>query len=108
MADILILQEDHGKRYEVKPGTRIEVRLVDNPTTGYRWQVAEFDTQIINLQEKDFKTAEGAGIGSGGTRYFMFTANTPGTVKIDFLLSREWEPVEAAIDQFEITIHVKD
>jgi hypothetical protein len=38
----------------------------------------------------------------------MFTANTPGTVKIDFLLSREWEPVEAAIDQFEITIHVKD
>lgn len=107
MAETVIVQDDQGKSFEVRQGNIILIRLAENPTTGYQWELDAIDEEIIELQDSDFSMAPGTGIGGGGTRTLTFQAQSPGTVKIQLKLRREWEPEDAAIDRFEVTIRVQ-
>ena len=108
MAETVIVQDDQGKTFEVRQGNTISIRLAENPTTGYEWELGAINEQIIELQDSDFSTPPETGIGGGGTRTLTFKAQSPGTVKIQLKLRREWEPEDAAIDRFEVTIRVRD
>jgi len=108
MSEIVIVQSDQGSEFQVHPGDLIVVRLPENPTTGYRWELDVADDRIIALQDSDYSTASSAGIGGGGMRTFSLEAHRPGTVRVRLRLRREWEPEEAAVDCFEVTIRVRE
>jgi inhibitor of cysteine peptidase len=107
MSEITIVQSDVGKTFAVRRGDLIVIRLAENPTTGYRWEVDMADDRVIALQGSDYAEANGAGIGGGGTRTFTFKAQAPGTVQVALRLRREWEPEDSAIDRFDVTIRVQ-
>jgi inhibitor of cysteine peptidase len=107
MSEMLIVQEDHGKTLEVSQGDTFSVRLAENPSTGYRWGVDASNEQIVKLQGADFSIAPETSMGGGGARFFTFKTQSPGTVRIQLKLAREWEPEDAAIGRFEVTIRVQ-
>ncbi len=107
MVEIVITQDDQGKSFAVQQGNIILIRLAENPTTGYQWEGDAVDEQIIMLQGSDFSMGSETGIGGGGTKTFSFKALSPGLAQVQLKLRREWEPEDAAIDRFEVTIRVQ-
>jgi inhibitor of cysteine peptidase len=107
VSEIVIVQSDQGKTFEVRQGDLISFRLAENPTTGYQWEVDAADDRVIALQDSDYSMAPGAGIGGGGTRTFTFKAQSSDTVQVRLKLRREWEPEDTALDRFEVTIRVQ-
>jgi inhibitor of cysteine peptidase len=106
VAERVIVQDDQGKVFEVRQGNIVLIRLAENPSTGYPWEIDEVAEQVIELQGSDFSMV-GRSIGGGGWRTFTFKAQSPGTAKIQLKLRREWEPEDATIDRFEVTIRVQ-
>ena len=107
MSEIVITPSDQNRTFETNQGELIVIRLGENPTTGYQWQVGEVDSQIIEFLDSDYSTTSRAGVGGGGTHSFRFTAKSPGMGKIQLKLQRSWESVDAAMESFEVNIRVK-
>ncbi len=73
-------------------GTKIEILLDANPTTGYNWEY-EIDGDSAVFVSEDYKQrpgTEGMG-GAGGTDTFVFEAVKPGRSEITFTYLRPWE-----------------
>jgi inhibitor of cysteine peptidase len=81
--DIGLTEADSGTTVSADPGDTIVVRLPENPTTGYRWEVAGGPSPSAD----DF-TSAGTGQGAGGERTLRFTAQ-PGPITL--VLKRPWE-----------------
>lgn len=107
MSEIVILDSDQGKTFEVQAGDLIAIRLPENPTTGYRWEISGVDNQLVELQGSDYSVAPGCGTGGGGTRTFHFRAKSTGTAQIQLRRRRSWEPETKAIEQFTVNIQVQ-
>lgn len=108
MDDVLISGYDAGKTFEVRQGDTIVVSRTENPSTGYRWEIEIGDAHVVALQSSEFVTDLRAKVGAPGIRTFTLKALFPGTSKVRLTLKRGWEPYEAAIDRFEVTIDVHD
>jgi inhibitor of cysteine peptidase len=102
-----VSETDNGKDFEIQPGGLISIKLVENPTTGYKWRVLPIDRLIVIPQDSEFLIDSGSGIGGGGVRIFVFEAKAPGTTTIKLQLERPWEK-NNAINHFEVTLLVKE
>ncbi len=65
---------DDGAELTVTPGTDFLVRLPENATTGYQWQVAERPEWLICRSDRSVPAAPGSRAGAGGTHEFVFEA----------------------------------
>lgn len=107
MSAVVIEKDGEGRVHEVDPGDSILLRLPENPTTGYRWEVEFFDNSILGPPDSTFSTSGEPSMGAGGIRTFTFEARSPGQTVLRLILKRGWEPQQQAIDRFEITVQVK-
>ena len=108
-SEILITVSDNGKTLEAHPGDEIVIRLDANITTGYQWEVAGIDHPAVELVDTDYLETPAPGvIGRGGIRTFRFKARAGGRTRIRLRLRRPWEATDAAIERFEVTVHVRD
>jgi predicted secreted protein len=103
MNEIVIRQSDQGKTFDVRKGDLILFRL-EEPITGHLWEHDVVDGQIIEFLIE--RQEPGTGIGSS-RKEIIFKAKSPGTVKVQLKRRRQWEPEDAAIDYFEVIIHVQ-
>ena len=83
------------------------MQLPENPTTGYRWAVADYDQRILQLDESAMASG-GDGVGGGGRHTFAFRAIGSGQTPVRFKHWREWEGDSSVNDRFEATIRVTD
>ncbi len=108
MSEILITPLDHGSTCVANQGDVILIRLEENITTGYQWDIAMIDSSMFELLDSDYSSSQGEGLlGSPGTRTFRFRAKSPGSERIQLRLRRSWEPIDAAVEHFEVNIQVK-
>ena len=107
MSEIVIDKSEGGRQFQVDSGHRVMIRLQENPTTGYQWEVEAVDPQILSPVKSDFSTSVNSVIGAGGVRTFVFEAGSPGTTSLRLVLKRGWEPKQKAADHFEVTIQVR-
>lgn len=107
MSEIHVEQSDHGKTLKAHPNDVVEIRLDENLTTGYGWETAEIDSSVLEPLDSSYTEHPGSLLGRGGVRTFRFKAGSPGSAQLRLRLRRPWEPVDAAIEHFEITIEVK-
>jgi inhibitor of cysteine peptidase len=96
---------DNGTTIEVHPGDEIIVRLDENPTTGYRWQVDRIDGPLEPIGDSYQMSAPGT-IGGGGTHDFRFRATTPGPAHLTLKHLRSWEGDASITERFSATITV--
>lgn len=102
-----VTEKDNGQTVTVNNGDKLIVKLDGNPTTGYTWQLADYDTSILeSAGEPDYK-ADSLMIGSGGRYTYTFTALKPGEVTLQFNYLRTWEKDTAPAETYSVTVVVK-
>lgn len=75
----------------VKVGESFEIKLAENPTTGYTWALARLPENFYLLSDS-YVPDQPILAGSGGTHHFNFVAMKPHMGNFVFYLLRPWEP----------------
>ncbi len=78
----------NGGSVPVSIGTELDLTLAENPTTGYRWQIGREPTPHLQLVDDHF--VPGRRTGGEGQHTWRWRAATPGTVRLEMELRRQW------------------
>ena len=105
MTEIVVGEEDRGRFIEAVQGSRVLLRLPENPSTGYRWEVETFEGDALKLQTDTYQPPSIITLWAGGVRVVDFLAQSSGTVLLRLRLRRPWDPEDVA-KAFEVTVHV--
>lgn len=100
----ILSNQDNGRTLEAKARSIITVRLEENPTTGYRWNVDSAGG--LELISDSFER-KGDAIGAAGIRVFQFCTPEAGSHKLSIRNWRDWEGESSIIDRFYAIIKVK-
>ena len=95
-------EQDSGRTVKVKQGAIITIRLVENPTTGYRWAV-EAGSRLEQVEDQN---EPGGMIGAAGVRVLRFQAKGIDTHELRLKNWREWEGESSVIGRFNAWIVV--
>jgi len=99
-------EKDDGRTAEVRVGETVEVTLVENATTGYRWAVDHLDTAIVRQLSAESRNTAKA-IGAPGTTVFTFEAVKEGTGEIALKYWRSWEGDASVTNRFRVRLGVQ-
>lgn len=123
--DIRLSMEDAGKTVRVPAGAVVELRLDENPTTGYRWTLPpetccemvedRYEPQAGREEVGRGETGreetgreetgrEAAGAGAASVRVLSFRVKGGAPARLALELRRTWEEGEAPLARFEIEL----
>jgi inhibitor of cysteine peptidase len=97
----------NGQTIDLAIGQTIEIRLRENPTTGFRWQLMGSEPAVCAMTSDTFKQEFGPP-GHGGEHSWIFEAVRPGECDIEFLYQRRWADPAQPQRMFKIRIHVEN
>jgi predicted secreted protein len=102
-----VTDSDQGRIVNLGVGESLEVVLSGNPTTGYAWDIASLDKEILKqVGEMEFKPdREGRGV--GGKIIMRFKAQAAGETPLKLIYHRRFEKERPPIKVFEVTVSVK-
>ena len=92
---------DSGTTITVPTGTRLEISLPANPTTGYTWEV--MTATGVTLIGEPTHVADSDLVGAPGTTTFLFEPAEGADGIIDLVYHRTWEDA-APLERFSVTI----
>ncbi len=104
---IKLSEADRGKTISVNTGDVIIISLTENPTTGFQWEMDNIDNRVIVLEKELFSEPGDGGIGSGGTKSYVFKALTSGNQLIQLKYWKAWEGEGSVDKRFDITLSIK-
>ena len=103
----VLTRADNNRTAELRVGERLDVRLPENPTTGFSWAVDENDRRLLTLEGTAYAPPNEAGfIGARGQRTFSFTARQPGDVALKLKYWRIWEGDGSVAERFAVTLRI--
>ena len=85
--DLVLTEQDGGREVPVSAGQVIELRLAENPTTGFRWT---FDAPGIEVIEDRYEDT-GEGLGAGSTRVLRLRVPAADT-DLHLRRGQKWDP----------------
>ncbi|NLI79678.1 MAG: protease inhibitor I42 family protein [Candidatus Riflebacteria bacterium] len=94
----------NGQSIQLFVGQTLSLSLSENPSTGYRWTVEEFQPKVLEQLDTVFKP--GSGVGSGGSKVFGFLAKRAGESTISLAYQRPWAETVAPAKTFKIQVTV--
>ena len=98
-----------GKTVDLPVGQVIELRLKENPTTGFRWQIRSDGAPACRITE-DFMqpaTKDGPSVpGQGGTHVWRIEGVQIGACEMALSYARGWEADRPPAATFSVHIHV--
>ena len=102
-------KDDDGREINLSVGAKFLIILESNPTTGYRWEVAEMDESVLELlsTEYDADSKSPLVVGSGGAETFSFKAIGSGETTLKLVYHRTWEDAEPA-EIFSVKVVVSE
>ncbi len=84
----------------------ITVRLAENPTTGFQWNLTTTPGLRITKDEYIPSDTSGKMVGSGGTHVWDISTEMPGQQEIRAVYKRSWEPLTGNESIFSMKIMV--
>ena len=104
--NLVVTQEQNKATVSVNQGSVITVRLQENPTTGYQWNLTT--TPGLRVISDNYVPSDTTGklSGSGGTRVWEISATAKGEQKINAVYMRSWEPVTGSETSFSMNVIV--
>jgi inhibitor of cysteine peptidase len=96
----------NGQTVDVSVGQTIEVRLQENPTTGFRWRLASDGGPACRIID-DALNAPAGPPGRGGEHKWTFEAIRTGECDIELRYARPWEGSEPG-KIFTLHVRVED
>jgi inhibitor of cysteine peptidase len=106
MATSTLDQTDSGRTVEVRTGDTIVLRLAENRTTGYQWQIEQIDQEKLDLADDSFVLAPNAAIGTGGVREFRFVVRSAGESVLTLRYCQPWDSEASVIQRFSVRLAV--
>ncbi len=103
---LLIVENDNGRTVDICVGESVEIKLPENATTGYRWEIDGYDDELIEARDAEPRYANSA-IGSGGAVFFVFQGKQVGTGEIALKHWRHWEGESSVNTRFRIRFQVR-
>jgi predicted secreted protein len=101
MAEIEV--QSSGEHVEATTGDRIVIRIPENATTGFRWQLTDV-TALVDVVEDELEPPTSAAPGAGATRRVTLLAREAGEGHAELALVQPWEG--KAADRFELSFTV--
>ena len=84
--------DDDGDRVSLAPSDEIQVTLAGNATTGFSWELIEYDPAVITpLGEPTYEEDDGELAGAGGEWTWTLRAVAAGDSQVRFVYHRAWE-----------------
>jgi len=81
-----------GSTWSIGRDEHVTLRLPENPTTGFRWEVTLSGSGELAAAGDRFIAGTGdASPGAGGTRVLDYIGRRPGTVQITAVNRRSWD-----------------
>ncbi|HXQ11512.1 MAG TPA: protease inhibitor I42 family protein [Caulobacteraceae bacterium] len=93
-----------GRTVTAAPGDRLELRLEENPTTGFRWRVEDDDSGVLVLEHDAYTTMREGVAGAGGIRELRFVVAKPGQAVLRASNRRSWERDLPPRSTFKLTV----
>ncbi len=94
-------EEDKDGDVILQVGDSLEIVLAGNPTTGYLWELAPWDRNVLEqVGEVAYKPTSDA-MGSGGRFTFCFKAIGEGKADLSWSYARPFEKKAAPIKSFQ-------
>jgi inhibitor of cysteine peptidase len=88
-------EKDNGSEVELALGEDLTITLESNPSTGFRWEVAEVDESILQKVGEAHYAASDPGQpllpGQGGREALRFQAIGTGRTTLQLAYRRSWE-----------------
>jgi len=108
--EFIITKADQNRTIKVRPNDTLQIRLTENPSTGYTWKFSNFDDRYFDLLniENFIPNTLMPMVGQPGLKVITLKAKKVGTSTLDLLNYRDWEGAGNAIDQFSVTVTVVD
>ena len=88
----VLFPSDSGKTLNLRIGEQFTLKLPENPSTGYQWEI-ETEPQyqfVVSQVENQFIAARTAALGVGGERVITYQAKNLGSVEIKGFHQRSW------------------
>ena len=95
----------NGTRISAPVGGTFVIRLVEKPTTGFRWTLLDSGEPRCAPVDEASEPAAG-GVGGGGFHRWRFRAAAPGTCWIELAYRRAWQQSEPPAQMFRIEVDV--
>ncbi|MFN2155296.1 MAG: protease inhibitor I42 family protein [Anaerolineae bacterium] len=107
--EIELTAADDGRQIEMQQGQTLVVSLESNPSTGYRWERAPVEDEILQQAgEPEFRQGGRSGlVGTPGQQIFRFQAAATGTTRLDLVYHRPWEQEAKPEGIFSVTVVVR-
>lgn len=106
MSNVILTEADAGSTHAVKRGETVELRLKENPSTGYRWSIDIEPSEAATIVASPSAGAA-AGVGAPVSRGFKITATRPGVVNLQAKLWRQWEGEGSVTERFSFALQVR-
>ena len=104
---MLIEEGADGRTIEMRVGQELELRLAENPTTGYRWRLESNGEPACALLDDSFDPPRG-GYGRGGSHGWHFRARQAGEGRIALASRRGHGDGGSASRTFAVAVRVAD
>ncbi len=101
----VITEADDGATIEIHVGESATLALSENPTTGYRWEIAPQQRTVVEIRDRPYKSQSNA-IGGGGEASWTLRAVEPGETTLSAKLWRQWEGDGSIVKRFTARVKV--
>ena len=98
-------ESQNGNEIELRMGELFEIRLSENPTTGFRWVLESSGAPTCLVIEDCYETST-ATPGAGGSHCWRLQGKQIGESRIELCYRRSWEGQGAAARTFSLRVHV--
>jgi len=105
--EVKLEAKDSGRQIEIEKGQSLVITLASNPTTGYRWEVAELEESILRqVGEAEFQPQSDL-VGAPGVEILRFETVKAGQTPLKLVYHRPWETDVDPLETFSIQVVVR-
>jgi len=104
-----VTAKNQGQTVRAEVGNLIRITLESNPSTGYNWELRDFDYGVAEFHSSDLVARDNGGnvlFGAPGDTVITLQAVQPGTQDITLVYRRQWEPPDQVAETFTFQLEV--
>ena len=98
-------EDNNGSTVELVTGDTFQIKLNENPTTGYQWTLET--TGGLEIMSDNYSSSAPGLIGAGGIHEWDIKATASGTQQVTGVYSRSWENLTDSEQRFVLTVEVE-
>ena len=98
-------QSYHGRSVDLSVGQVMELRLPENPTTGFAWSFQSDGGPACAIVSEQF-FGSGSRPGQGGEHTWLVRGVHVGTCQFKLAYRRSWEPAAPSPEVFQLKVKV--